>query len=282
MRVLLAGCVALMLLPAAAGFSSLPPGASPHDDITGVAAEVGWSRDAVKALQQAVRAPDLDDMEFEPTKNHPARFDATEAYLPEHHCERVPPATNADAFAASSAYVLQQREIAGSAAAAAPKEAMAALGRALHALQDCYSHSNVVDMGESAQAALQLALLSGGTAPAQLRLTGFLPGTEDPDMPEGDAYPHGDFAKDLKDYTPEAKVVLPDGRTKYAAAYQLAENATLAFLRAFDENLTPQARAALMSVEPQRDGGIDRLPIAAPGVALLAIALVGVALLRRR
>ncbi len=284
MRHLFLALIAVMGLPAASAFGSAPPGSSPHDDITAIATHLGWPAGAVKSLQQAVREPDYDEMELDPKAAKVTRFDATELYRADHHCDRIPPAADLDAFNATVVYIQSQRDAAASVTGPSDaKAAMEALGRALHALQDCFSHSNAVDLSPAEQRAHHDAVLGQGPAVRALRLVSFQPGAADPETPPGDSYPHGDFNKDFAKGSDEAEARLPDGRSKYEATKQLAENATFAFLQAFEASLTVAGREALMAVEPEKDRGIDRIPIpaAAPALLLACLALAAVAARRR-
>lgn len=272
----------LLLLPAAGAFTSVPLGSSNHDDVTAVAADAGWSEDAVRALQQAVREPDFRDGEVDPEGTDLARVDASGSYRPEHHCDRVPPATDAEAFNATVGYVQAQRaEALAHAQAGDPDAALAALGNALHALQDCFSHSDLVDQPTEVQRAAEDALLHGGAPPAALRLTGFAPGADDPESPPDDPYPHRDFAKDEAGKNDESRRVLEGTTTAFDAAMSLARQATVAFLQEFGRDLAPHERAALLDV-PEEDRGLpDRLNVAGPAWLALAIAAIAVAGLRR-
>src|SRR5688500_1894918 len=144
--VLVPSLALLALLPAASAFESLPGG--PHDDITGAAARAsGFPESAVEALQEAVRAVDFRDNALEPSATKVDRIDATEDYRPEHHCDRVPPAGDLHSFNATVAYLAERSAVAVPAAQARDGEAaVAALGQVLHAVQDCMSHSNAVDL----------------------------------------------------------------------------------------------------------------------------------------
>lgn len=281
LRLVPAWLVCALLVPSAAAFTSVPPGSSVHDEITAVAKDAGWSDGATKALQQAVREPDFQETKLDPDGDQPTRIDATASYRAEHHCDRIPPMPDAQAFDATVAYVQGQRnEAANHSAAGNPEQAMEALGRALHALQDCYSHSNIVDLPDQQQA-FEDILLNGGAAVPGLRLVSFEPHADDPERPAGDDYPHGEFAKDEKDGNPEARAVLADNRTKFEAARDLARLATVAFLQEFMRERGAAEQAALMGVKPE-DGGVpDDLNIPGPAPTWFAIALLAVALTRR-
>jgi hypothetical protein len=273
----------LCLVPAASAFESLPGG--PHDDITGAAArESGFPDSAVEALQEAVRAVDFRENALEPGATRVDRIDATADYRPEHHCDRVPPASDLDAFNATVTYADERAAVALAAAQAHDgKAAVAALGELLHAVQDCMSHSNAVDL-EDPQAMVH-AVNGHQPAPAGLRLTGFQPGADDPERPDGDPYPHADHAKDAADKNEESRLEAAGNRTKFDAAKALAIEASILALQGVLSQLDPAQVAELAEVT---DGGqpVPRVGIAAPPAALTLSALTAagvwaVALARR-
>lgn len=270
--------LALLAVPQAGAFRSIAKGESPHDEATAVAGELGWGQDATQALQAAVRQPDIDDLRTVEVEDGKDRVDASITYRPWHHCTRQPPGGDADAFDATVAYVREQRGLAENLSLLDPAAAVRALGRALHALQDCFSHSNVVDLDGAAQAGLARSLLDGGPAPAGLRLCSVAPGTMDIERPPGDPYPHGDFNKDDAGSSPEADGALGDGRTKHEAALALAEAATREFLLAFMGRLDTNETTRLLEVridegkEPQRPLGIPApMPFAVVALGAAAV-----------
>lgn len=280
-------------------FSSMPPGRSIHERITGDAAEAaGFPEQARDALRAAVIVPDLDEMEWDPDTDEPARVDARGAYRGEHHCDRVPPQGDAEAFDATAAFVQQRLEAAVNASRVGdPDGAVTRLGYALHAAQDCASHSDAVDLGLDGAAFAALVLGdagsggndgsagngANGSAAGALRLTGFEPGTDDPEMPAGDPYPHGTYAKDSPDGTEEASLRLPDNRTKYEAARDLAQAVSEEILRRFLAELGPEELRTLATAEPtgDRTPKVD-VPALPPLAAVLVSAALAVALARRR
>lgn len=279
------GSLAFVLGVPAQAFTSLPPESSMHDKLTAVAVDAGWSQSATEALQQAVRQPDIDDQGLDPEGKDLTRIDATESYRPEHHCDRAPGTPDAAAFNATVAYIAAQRQEATQKIAAGDANgSVAALGRALHALQDCYSHSNAVDLGQEASAFEAALLLKGTAPPAGLRITGFEPGADDPEDPEGDPYPHKAYAKDSADKNDESKALVEGtNETKFDGTVTLARMGTVAFLQEFTHALPEDQRAVLMQVEETKDKGVANgfsIP-AVPFPAVLAgLALVLVA--RRR
>lgn len=217
----------------ASAFSSVPPQSSPHDDITETAADaVGWPASGRAALNEAVRAPDLDEFRPEGDVGDGSRIDARDAFHPAHHCDRVPPADNATSFQQAASYVQKERDNASRLIADADAEAaVEALGRALHAAQDCFSHSNWVDLEPEARQGVMRALLQGGEAPAGLVLTAFEPNSKDSTNPD-DPYPHDTYAKDSPDKNDESAIVVGD-RTKYEWARDGAIQASAPIMAEF-------------------------------------------------
>lgn len=281
MRALAAGLLLLVLVPVAGAFSSVPPGSSVHDDITAGAKEAGFSDKATEALQQAVREPDYQESEIDPEGTDVTRIDATDAYRAEHHCDRIPGTSDADAFNATMTYIHEQRDMAASKSGAEPRQAIEALGRALHALQDCYSHSNIVDLPEQ-QEAYRESFFEGGPPVAGLRLVSYEPGADDPERPAGDDYSHGTYAKDSADKNGESKMELSDGRTKFEAARDLARETTVEFLERFLLERTGEETAALMAVGEEDQGLPDDANVPASSLLAAVAGLVLVAAVRRR
>ncbi|MEA3189678.1 MAG: hypothetical protein QOD77_260 [Thermoplasmata archaeon] len=270
----IAAVFALLLLPAAAAFTAIDGAGSPHGIITRAAAEqVGWTDP--DELLDAVFEPDLDDSELEPHADHIRRMDATSDYRPGHHCDRVPPTDDATAFEEAARYVREQRaRLAHEAYEGSPDDALEALGRALHAVQDCVSHSNAVDLAPAHQAALLEALLGNGStaAPAGLRLTGFLPNTDEPGRPPGDPYPHDAYAKDEPGGNAESDLPSANG-TKYDAAHRLALEASVRLLQDTKARLAPEQWQDLMEADHEENeiGRVLPAPMAGMAVAVAAV-----------
>ncbi len=275
--------VALLLVLPATAFTTLPPGSSPHDQITAEAAgPIGFQDQGLQALQQAVRRPDLDETTVKASGSRVLVLDASPSYQPSHHCDRAPPNTPAEAFAATAGFVQQQREEARQFAVSGhPDRAVRALGYALHAIQDCYSHSDIVDHDAATRHAFNLALLSSGPPPAGIQICAFQPGAPIAEMPEGDPYPHGLYNKDSENSTDDAGTMLPEGQTKYFAAKGMAINASATFLTSFMQGLTPDQRAAILAVSPTPLGAnflllpeVNLLAILGAGIVGFAISLI--------
>lgn len=269
--------VVLLAVQPAMGFGTFPPGASPHDQITSDAAgPLGFTGSGLLALQQAVRRPDLDETTFKVSGERLVALDASASYQPSHHCDRAPPNSAGEAFAATADYVRTQREEARQfAVAGQPERAVRALGNALHALQDCHSHSDIVDHDETTRKAFERALLDDLALPAGIRICGFQPGAKVAEMPDGDTYPHGLYNKDGANSTDDAATMLPTGQTKYFAAKGMATTASSEFLAAFLQTLTVEQRNAVFAVTPTsllQGGHLIPLPaVALPGVLMAGI-----------
>lgn len=252
--VTLALLLACTALPGATAFASAPPGTSVHDGLVSAGATpLGWPKGAIERLQQAVRQPDLDEMGPEPQLDDVARVDAKAAYRPEHHCDRVPPMSHAEAFAKSAQYIAAERKAAaGQAAAGDPEGAMASLGRALHVLQDCFSHTDLASLPAAERdQALRLLATGTGDVPASLRVTAYQPGADEPGMPEGDPFPHDAHNLDGATASDAADEKLADGRSRFEAARDAAANATREWLAAFMAERTPAERDAMMGVQKE-------------------------------
>lgn len=222
-------------------FVSFPPHRSPHDVVTRRAARlVGWPRGAERALLEAVRVPDVAEMTLVPSPSNPRRVRAGSAYDPTHHFDRVPPMSDAEAFEYARDHVRTQRALA-LALHQDPRSAVQALGRALHAVQDACSHSNLVDLDDDARRRFLDALLDGAPVPPEARLVSYLPGSREPGLPPDDPYPHDRYSKDSRRATAEAD--RPHGAgTKFDAAVEAATQASATILRSFlaDTGLGPR------------------------------------------
>lgn len=275
------GVLLILAVQPAQAFGSAGKRDSPHDDITAVAGDLGWPEDAVDALQESVRQADISDFDEEKADGK-KRLAVTPVFDPAHHCDRVPPATDEEAFNATVAYIAWERGVAENLSMVDPEAAMRALGRALHAVQDCFSHSNIVDLDPLAQGRSEASLLKGDPMPEGLMLGGSDPSVPEIGRPPGDAYAHDERNKDSPGSSPESDMVLPDGRTKHEAALALARGATREFLLEFQERLGADEMARLYGVE--EDAGKSKshgLPALGLGWAAPLLMLAAVAARRR-
>lgn len=273
--------VALLLAPTAAAFDSVPPGSSVHDAITADAARsLQFPAAAVDALQQATRRPDYDEGAITLAANGSVLVTANGYYVPAHHCDRVPPTSDADAFRATTAYISSQRVQAIAASRSGhPDDAMMALGRGLHAVQDCFAHSNIADLGPQ-QTTYVWAVSRDGQATPELRLTGFDPKAPTPEFPPGDPYPYGHYNLDAPNATLESRLVLADAGTKFEHARQDAIAASRVYMQSVLGNLTPEQRGALDGTHPQAPP--HHLPIPAPAPIVVAAVIGFAAAVARR
>ncbi len=180
----------------------------------------------------------------------------TPQYVPRHHFDRPLGVTSADAFAQGELYVQQERTAAQrllNSGCSRTGQGLDAIGRALHAIQDVYSHSNYIDsnlglpgLDAAARDRIDALLIAGtGSAPMGFQLTLFdknprvrvlADGTvvhdyEDP-IPGG--YSHKLFAKDSADKNDVA-------RRGFTAAYGAAVAESQRFVQAVADTVVADA-----------------------------------------
>ena len=135
-----------------------------HDEATQPALECRVSPDAMEAIKKANKAVDDAPIESPP------------AYQPPGHFDRDPRETSKQAFERNAEFVRDKKQEAIDALKRCDTEAaIKAIGEALHAIQDFYSHSNYVDLTLAEQAAARNAFDNPCTAPANLRLAAYYP-----------------------------------------------------------------------------------------------------------
>jgi len=216
----------LLLSPGAAlAFDSYPIGA-PHDRITQRACEAaGVPRRTCQQICAAVRRVDRTESRWDPSWSPRTwlRFRANARYEPSHHFDRAPGANDASAFVAAATHVQQTVATAVVCADRRDREAaIAALGAALHAVQDLYAHSNLIDLPAASVDSVERALWDATAAPsALLRITGYDAVARDPESPSGDTYSHGEFAKDVARKNAESQVRI-GAETKFERAKCMA------------------------------------------------------------
>ena len=153
---------------------------------------------------------------------------------PEYHGDRLAGETSRQAFDRLRNYINEQKELAKKLIKECKtKEAQEALGRALHALQDFYSHSNYVDELNADQQKQAKDALNDPTKdpPANLKMTGW--GMKAEDDPEG--YHHDKKNKD------SAKS--PLGKDAYETAKSAATQHTTEFVEGIKEQLGEESEA---------------------------------------
>lgn len=207
-----------------------------HKEITALAiADLGFSEPARRLLGWHNFLTDWDQYEHTPLRPPNSR------YQPADHFDRNEHETSAESFRRGLVALDHRRKTAsGLLRRGRPEAGLAVLGRALHAVQDLYAHSNTLDLPE-ADRRLVRALLIGEAheAPppllAKLRLTGTsrrVMGDLAPSDDREPGYGHDAFSKDNDHKNAEAKAPAPGapGRTKYQLAFALATEASRAFL----------------------------------------------------
>ncbi len=188
-----------------------------------------------------------------------------ENYKPEHHFDRNELATcegcetkHAEAFLRGAQYAAEQKAIA---VAGLKKEqgktlddAIEAMGHGLHALQDVFSHSNIVDLSAADLEQVKMALKNASAPPKTLKLTGhdLQKGKDLQDVPAGNCLENYDFGHDVcskdepkKNKESQKKIEAGAGaydkkrpdRTKFDGARELA----VAFTRAWVEQIRDEA-----------------------------------------
>jgi hypothetical protein len=237
-------------------FNSYPVG-SHHDQITKAAAvRSGFSAEATRALQKAVRAPDWN----ETRKWLPLR--PNEKYRPEHHFDRPFGVSTSEAFRNGSAYVRVQLGVAVDCVRSDDQRgAIDALGRVLHAVQDFSSHSNLVLLSEDERQQCENALWNGGDPPNSLMLTGYDATADDPERPRGDEYSHAEHAKDSPGKNDESSMTTSGGSTVFELAFANAVERTVVTLDRFFE-LVPDRRR---TITEYRKGAFSLIHVAPVG-----------------
>lgn len=136
------------------------------------------------------------------------------------------PSDHAQAFAAGLQELSTQRNLFISKIHAAHSNscseigpALDALGRALHGLQDAYSHSNYIEESAAVQAQYDNAVRHPDLMlplPAGMLLTGYDPSAGTPETPTADPYPHCTHSKDFPGKNADSS--LSDYNRAYGAA----------------------------------------------------------------
>jgi hypothetical protein len=223
----LAGASAFLLAGKTAAFTPVIP-ERVHIDITSAAAgSFGFSAEMEESLWQNVVNVDTRESTIEIKKTGRFTFESkvvtTAAYVEGHHFDRGTGIAHADAFAAGATWVRDRVDLAVTKVQADDNAAaLAALGEALHALQDFHSHSNLVDLAAGDRAkALEAVWDATKAPPAGLMITAFFKGAAHPGAPDGDAFGHDKFCKDSSGVNAEARKKIGD-KTKFQIAKELA------------------------------------------------------------
>lgn len=135
-------------------------------------------------------------------------FVPNDQYVPEHHFDRPPGETTAEAFAKGAEYVRNKvAEAEAKMRAGDEAGALAALESALHAIEDLKCHSNYADLDADKQKEVEDALWNGTALPSGFWLTDYDAGADDPGNPPGSDHPHDRDAKDSSDSANHDKAV---------------------------------------------------------------------------
>jgi hypothetical protein len=139
-------------------------------------------------------------------------------YLPAAHFDRTGAKSSAEAFIDSRYYLRTQIELVELHGRSEPEIALRALGRALHALQDFYAHSNYYGfpffLRDFERTHAEVALFDAAVAPPMaLRLTWFNPQFEADPIDLHENYPHNIWAKDFT-FTDAQKLLNVAARTR--------------------------------------------------------------------
>ena len=213
--------------------------------LTSLPAGNGLSRSAADWIGLENEFVDLTENALTPTNDSVRFAPRAGVYRPEHHFDRPLQASDADAFRNGVIFVHQQyAELirllpsASTSACATTFSAAQAMGRALHALQDAYSHSNYADPGalsDSSKTQFDALLAPASPAtpsinvPPNVRLTLYAPVADsgDPANPTGTCTPstsaeycHQHFSKDnswSRNFSP-ARLAAVNSSKKYVTS----------------------------------------------------------------
>jgi hypothetical protein len=194
--------------------------------------------------------PDWDE-----TRKLPPSFLPNEYYDPAHHFDRneiaAGPEKHAEAFIRGAKYAAQQRAIVVDGLKRQNGkdigDSLQAIGRAFHALQDFFSHSNVVDLPEPEFRAVKKALSDASPPPAALKITDY--DIERGGVAEGDDFSHDIYSKDDPKKNDEAQKTLEKTSVFYDAAnpdktkFEAARDAAADYSREWLESIRDEAGA---------------------------------------
>lgn len=224
-------------------------GESEHEKITEEALkDLGFLHKKIEEIEDANTNVDWKEHSIRWWFIFPVGLKTNEHYNPEHHFDRGPKKTSQEAFKEGVKYVHQQKEdFKQHFRQCDTEKALKALGKALHALQDFFAHSNYVDdppsdkenskkkwlSEEERKQALEALLDPTKDPPANLELTGYYPDEKKPGNAANDPYPHDANAKDDK------------GSKHGKAKFQEAKKAAIDATKKFVENIMKELEAEL-------------------------------------
>jgi hypothetical protein len=218
-----------------------------HREITARAiAGLGFSEDARKLLGWQNFLTDWDQYHHTPARP------PNERYRPGDHFDRNEGETSAMAFRRGLAALQARRlETARLLERGEVPAGLTVLGQALHGLQDCYAHTNMVDLSaDDRRAVLSAQLGQAAEVPAavlaRLRVTGTSRRAMRDLAPAEDREPgfgHDRFSKDNATTNREARSPSTQaaGLTKFQHAVELATGASRAFVLRVRQDVSPAA-----------------------------------------
>lgn len=149
-------------------------------------------------IEDHVTDADWDETNKDPLSSNFLR--PNESYRPEHHFDRPPGVSHADAFMNGKRYVAERKqEVKDRLKEGKWEAAEKALGEMLHARQDAYAHTNYAELSKEQQGEFREILdctrneMTQGLKDA-LKVTGYDPKAEDPGRPPGDDYAHDEHS----------------------------------------------------------------------------------------
>ena len=244
LRFALSAVTALAIVADARAFDSYGAITAEHGQLTEQAGQDrGFNAKAISVLQDNNRGVDWEDTETK--AGFPPYLGATNKYGYWHHFDRGKDGDNfrsvQTTFSGSRDYVVDLISTARTQADnGKPNDALATVGKALHAVQDLASHSNIIDLGAADQAKVLTALFdTNAFPPAGMLLTSYVT-TSETENPKNDplTFTHGKFAKDAANKNAESKLKPGGGaKTKFQIAMELGRSSSNEVLKRFVNGL---------------------------------------------
>ncbi|PIU14946.1 hypothetical protein COT20_02280 [bacterium (Candidatus Gribaldobacteria) CG08_land_8_20_14_0_20_39_15] len=235
-------------------------GESEHEKITEEALkDLGFLHKKIEDIEDANADVDWKEHSIRWWLIFPVGLKTNKHYNAEHHFDRGATSTSQETFKEGVKYVHQQKaDFKQYFKQCETAKALKALGKALHALQDFFAHSNYVDdppvlppdeanskkkwlSDEERKQALEALLDPTKEPPANLELTGYYPNAKEPGNAAGDPYPHNDNAKDDEDSN--------RGKAKFLEAKKAAIDGTKRFVK----NIMKELEGELKGKEEGKD-----------------------------
>jgi hypothetical protein len=239
------------------------PGGFIHRQITEEALiPLQIKKDVIDKIGDRIFFVDWDEYE----KSWPPRGNSS--YQPAHHFDRNELAAcegceshHGEAFLRGAKYAADQRSLAIAALKEGNKAAaIEAVGRGLHALEDAFSHSNIVDLSPSDLAAVKKALIEASVPPKILKIagSGLKKGGDLQEVPGGECLENYDFGHDVcskdeptKNKESQKKILTSSAaydtqrpeRTKFDGAKELAVEFSRAWVAAIRDEAGDKAWA---------------------------------------